>query len=88
MKKLKNKRPVYREQKPGRVPPKESFSYEKKLSKRDGELSWLGIERPTGSIIASKTFEEDAQEVVDFQNEHKVWAACGGLPQYLTFGKL
>ena len=88
MKNRKNKRPVYREQKPGRVPPKESFSYEKKLSKRDGKLSWLVIERPTGSIIASKTFEEDAQEVVDFQNEHKVWAACGGLPQYLTFGKL
>ena len=88
MKKLKNKRPVYREQKPGRVPPKESFSYEKKLSKRDGKLSWLVIERPTGSIIASKTFEEDAQEVVDFQNEHKVWAACGGLVEYLTFGKL
>jgi len=88
MNKRKSKRPVYREQKPGRVPPKDSFSYEKKLSKRDGELSWLVIERPTGSIIASKTFEEDAQEVVDFQNEHKVWAGCGGLPQYLTFGKL
>ena len=28
------------------------------------------------------------KNVVDFQNEHKVWAACGGLPQYLTFGKL
>ena len=88
MNKRKSKRPVYREQKPGRVPPKDSFSYEKKLSKRDGELSWLVIERPTGSIIASKTFEEDAQEVVDFQNEHKVWAACGGLVKYLTLDKL
>jgi len=74
--------------KSNRGPSKDSFSYEKKLSKRDGKLSWLVIERPTGSIIASKTFEEDAQEVVDFQNKNKVWASSGGLPQYLTLGKL
>ena len=88
MKKRQNKRPVYREQKPGEIPSKNSFSYEKKLSKRDGKLSWLVIERPTGSIIASRTFEEDAQEIVKFQNEHKVWASCGGLVEYLTVGKL
>ena len=86
MNKRKNKK-VY-EKKPPRGPSKDSFSYEKKLSKWDGKLSWLVIERPTGSIIASRTFEEDAQEVVDFQNKHKVWAACGGLPQYLTLGKI
>jgi len=86
MNKRKNKR-VY-EKKPPRGPSKDSFSYEKKLSKMDGILSWLVIERPTGSIINSFTFEEDAQEVVDFQNKHKVWAASGGLPQYLTVGKL
>ena len=86
MNKRKNKK-VY-EKKPSRGPSKDSFSYEKKLSKRDGILSWLVIERPTGSIINSFTFEEDAQEIVDFQNKHKVWAACGGLPQYLTLGKL
>ena len=86
MNKRKNKR-VY-EKRPGRGPSKDSFSYEKKLSKRDGILSWLVIERPTGSIIASRTFEEDAQEIVDFQNKNKVWAACGGLVEYLTVGKL
>ena len=86
MNKQKNKRPY--ERKPSRGPSKDSFSYEKKLSKRDGILSWLVIERPTGSIINSFTFEEDAQEVVNFQNKNKVWAACGGLPQYLTLGKL
>ena len=86
MNKQKNKR-VY-EKKPSRGPSIDSFSYEKKLSKRDGQISWLVIERPTGIIIASKTFEEDAQEVVDFQNEHKVWAACGCMVEYLTVGKL
>jgi len=86
MNKRKNKK-VY-EKKPSRGPSKDSFSYEKKLSKRDGILSWLVIERPTGSIINSFTFEEDAQEVVDFQNKHKVWASSGGLVEYLTVGKL
>ena len=86
MNKRKNKR-VY-EKKPPRGPSKDSFSYEKKLSKMDGILSWLVIERPTGSIINSFTFEEDAQEVVDFQNKHKVWASSGGLVEYLTVGKL
>ena len=86
MNKQKNKR-VY-EKKPSRGPSKDSFSYEKKLSKRDGQISWLVIERPTGSIIASRTFEEDAQEVVDFQNKNKVWASSGGLVEYLTVGKL
>ena len=86
MNKRKNKR-VY-EKKPSRGPSIDSFSYEKKLSKRDGKLSWLVIERPTGSIIASRTFEEDAQEIVDFQNKNKVWAACGGMVEYLTAGKL
>ena len=86
MNKRKNKK-VY-EKKPSRGPSKDSFSYEKKLSKRDGILSWLVIERPTGSIIASRTFEEDAQEIVDFQNKNKVWASSGGLVEYLTVGKL
>ena len=82
----RNKR-VY-EKKPSRGPSKDSFSYEKKLSKRDGQISWLVIEKPTGSIIASRTFEEDAQEIVDFQNKNKVWASSGGLVEYLTVGKL
>ena len=86
MNKRKNKK-VY-EKKPSRGPSKDSFSYEKKLSKRDGILSWLVIESPTGSIINSFTFEEDAQGVVDFQNKHKVWASSGGLVEYLTVGKL
>ena len=86
MNKQKNKR-VY-EKKPSRGPSKDSFSYEKKLSKLNGKLSWLVIERPTGSIINSFTFEEDAQEVVDFQNKNKVWASSGGVVPYITLGKL
>ena len=68
---------------------KDSFSYEVKMSKRKGVgVRWLVIERPTGSIIAEEVFEDKAQEVVDFQNKHKVWVAHGGVPTYITLGKI
>jgi hypothetical protein len=51
-------------------------------------MRWLVIERPTGSILNAYTFEDEAQTVVDFQNKHKVWAAHGGLPTYITLGKI
>ena len=63
MNKRKSKKPF--ERKPSRGPSKVSFSYEKKLSKRDGQLSWLVIERPTGSIVASRVREEIAQDTQD-----------------------
>jgi len=65
-----------------------SIKYEKKLSKFEGTMRWLVIERPTGSILNAYTFEDEAQTVVDFQNKHKVWAAHGGLPTYITLGKI
>jgi len=65
-----------------------SIKYEKKLSKFEGTMRWLVIERPTGSIVSAYTFEDEAETVVDFQNKHKVWAAHGGLPTYITLGKI
>lgn len=65
-----------------------NIKYEKKLSKFGGSMRWLVIERPTGSIVSAYTFEDEAQTVVDFQNKHKVWAAHGGLPTYITLGKI
>ena len=66
-----------------------SFHYEKKMSKRKGKgVRWLGIERPTGSIIAEEIFEDKAQSVVDFQNKHKEWAPQGGIVDHLTLGKI
>jgi hypothetical protein len=66
-----------------------NFHYEKKMSKRNNKgVRWLVIERPTGSIVAEEVFEDKAQEVVDFQNKHKVWVAQGGVPTYITLGKI
>ena len=64
-----------------------NLSYEKKLSKRNGQMRWLVIERPTGSIISEKVFEDEADEIMKFQNNHKQWAPMG-FPAYITLGKL
>ena len=64
-----------------------NLSYEKKLSKRNGQMRWLIIERPTGSIISEKVFEDEADEIVKFQNQDQVWATKG-FPAYMTLGKI
>jgi hypothetical protein len=64
-----------------------NLSYEKKLSKRNGQMRWLIIERPTGSIISKKVFEDEADEIVKFQNQYQVWAPRG-FPRYMTLGKI
>lgn len=64
-----------------------NLSYEKKLSKRNGQMRWLVIERPTGSIISEQVFEDEAEEIIKFQNKNQVWAPRG-LPPYMTLGKI
>ena len=73
-------------------PPKDisrhKMSYEVKLSKYNGQMRWLCIERPTGSILVSSAFEEDAKKIADFQNKHKQWVHNGGVVKFLTEGKI
>ena len=64
------------------------ISYETVMSKRQGKVRWLVVEKPTGSIIAEEVFEDKAKSVADFQNKHKVWEAQGGVVEHLTFGKI
>ena len=78
---------------PGNKRPAKSLSkdklfYETKLSKQEGQMRWLCIERPTGSILCASTFEEDAKKVADFQNKHKQWVHNGGVVKFLTEGKI
>ena len=67
---------------------KDKLFYETKLSKQEGQMRWLCIERPTGSILVSSTFEEDAKKIADFQNKHKQWVHNGGVVKFLTEGKI
>ena len=62
--------------------------YETKLSKWKGKMRWLVIERPTGSIISTTHFEDEAKKLSDFQNKHKQWVPQGGVVKHLTVGKL
>jgi len=73
---------------PGENISKDKMFYEKKLSKYKGKMRWLVIERPTGSILRASHFEEDAKKLADFQNKYKQWIPQGGVPGFLTLGKI
>ena len=75
------------DRKPGRFISKNKMFYEKKLSKHKGQMRWLVIEKPTGSILCATAFEDEAKKVADFQNKHKQWAQ-GGVVKHLTLGKI
>ena len=64
------------------------ISYETVMSKRQGKVRWLVVEKPTGSIIAEEVFEDKAKYVADFQNKHKQWEPNGGIVKFLTLGKI
>ena len=51
-------------------------------------MRWLVIERPTGSILRSAHFEDEAKELAAFQNKHKQWIHSGGVVKFLTEGKI
>ena len=59
------------------------LSYETKPRKKGRKIIWQVIEKPTGSIIKECFFEEDAQQLADFQNKHQVWKVNGGVVKHL-----
>jgi hypothetical protein len=67
---------------------KHKMSYEVKLSKYQGQMRWMVIERPTGSILCASTFEDKARDLAAFQNKNKQWVPCGGVVKFLTMGKI
>ena len=63
------------------------LEYKTNMIKKKGEIIWQVIELPTKSIILESFFEEDCQQVVDFQNKHLVWKYNGGIPAFLCVDK-
>jgi hypothetical protein len=59
------------------------LSYEKKMVKSNNKIQWQAIERPTGTIIRQSFFEEDIENIVNFQNTHRQWQSNGGIPKFL-----
>ena len=76
------------DKKPGKYISKDKMFYEKKLSKHKGQMRWLVIEKPTGSILCATAFEDEAKKVAGFQNKHKQWVPQGGVVKHLTLGKI
>jgi len=60
-----------------------TLSYTKKMKKKKKDIIWQVIEKPTNNVIAEYFFEEDAHQLVKFQNKHKVWQNNGGIPKFL-----
>ena len=61
----------------------EQLSYEKKMVKKGRSIFWQVIEQPTGTIVKQSFFEEDIEQIVKFQNEHRQWQRNGGIPKFL-----
>ena len=40
------------------------------------------VEQPTNNIVSKYFFEEDAQDLANFQNKNRVWQENGGIPKF------
>tara|TARA_Y100000356_G_C11005910_1_gene155816 strand:+ start:307 stop:507 length:201 start_codon:yes stop_codon:yes gene_type:complete len=61
--------------------------YVKRMRKKGKKIVWQILERPTNVLIGEYFFEEDAKQIVDFQNKNQVWAINGGVPDFLSVKK-
>ncbi len=59
------------------------LKYSKKMIKRKNKIVWRVIEKPKNVIVGEYFFEEDAKDIVNFQNKNQVWAINGGIPEFL-----
>jgi hypothetical protein len=61
------------------------LTYSVEMIKEGKKILWHVIEHelPTENIIAKYFFEEDANQLADFQNKHHVWQVNGGVPKFL-----
>ena len=66
----------------------QKLKYIKKLTKKGRKILWQVIEQPTNTIIKTFFFEEDADKLCKFQNKHLVWSINGGVPSFLSEGKI
>jgi hypothetical protein len=53
------------------------------MKKKKKDIIWQVIEKPTNNVVAEFFFEEDAFNLVKFQNKNKVWQINGGIPKFL-----
>ena len=56
---------------------KPSIFYKSEMVKKDKEIIWRAVERPSGIVIKESFFEEDIKTVVKFQNKNKTFGIFG-----------
>jgi expansin (peptidoglycan-binding protein) len=69
------------DQRPG--PVTGNLTYRKRMIKSGSDIKWQVVEYPRKVVVSTFFFEEDATELVKFQNKHKVWKENGGIPMFL-----
>ena len=59
------------------------LTYSVEMAKEGKKILWHVIEQPTGFVVGKYFFEDDANQLADFQNKHRVWQENGGIPKFL-----
>ena len=59
------------------------LKYKVEMAKEGKKILRHVIEKPTNNVVGKFFFEEDANHLSDFQNEHRVWQENGGIPKFL-----
>jgi len=59
------------------------LNYTVEMIKEKKKILWHVIESPTNNVVGKYFFEEDANDLANFQNKHKVWQDNGGIPKFL-----
>ena len=62
---------------------KKKLTYSVEMAKEGKKILWHVIEQPTGFVVGKYFFEDDANELANFQNKHRVWQVNGGIPKFL-----
>ena len=57
--------------------------YKVEMAKEGKKILWHVLEKPTNNIVGKYFFEEDAQNLAQFQNKHRVLQENGGIPKFL-----
>ena len=62
---------------------RKKLNYTVEMVKEKKKILWQVIESPTDNVVGKFFFEEDANDLANFQNKHKVWQENGGIPKFL-----
>ena len=51
--------------------------YKTEMVKKEGEILWRAVEKPSNIVLKESFFEEDVKKIVNFQNKNKTFGIFG-----------